>query len=107
MFKVRTFCLALLIPLLLDLLVFFAALPTRADSLVQIKRSSEEVQTGCRELEVRSEEEEEEEDFSFGGLPASSQRYQSSFDFRRLECAVSQSFFLPARSFGWKMPLRI
>lgn len=106
MLKVRTFCLALLIPLLLDLLVFFTAQPTRENSSTRIKQGCEEVQEGFRELEECSEEEEEEE-FSFGGLLAASLLRFDCRDFHALEPATVRLFLLPARSFGWKMPLRI
>lgn len=107
MFKVRTFCLILLIPLLLDLLVFFTLQPMQDESQTRFRQSCEDVQTAFRELEERSEEEEEEDEYFFGRLLASSQLCLYALDFQRLEPAVWKSSMLPTRSLGWKMPLRI
>lgn len=100
----RTILLALLIPLLLDLLVFFSALPTSDDPQARIEQRTEEVQPGFRELEERSEEEDE---ISFGDLLADSMLSIRIIDFQRLEMAEQQAAFQFARALGWSMPLRI
>lgn len=94
----------LLIPLLLDLLVFFAIQPTtHRDLKTGFEQEAEEVCEGLYEVEERVEEESE---FLCTGLPASQQIYIfSAFGFsKRIFLSPSAAASLAC---GWRMPLLI
>ncbi|VGO17304.1 hypothetical protein PDESU_05900 [Pontiella desulfatans] len=101
----RPFLIALLIPLLLDLLVFFTVLPASGQRFQTcIEQETEEVCEGFFKAEERVEEEVE---FLCGVLPPSQQPCCiASFGFSR------RMFFCPSAtsaslSCGWRMPLLI
>jgi hypothetical protein len=106
MLKVRTVCFALLIPLLLELMVYCTALSPRTDRETRVIPDSEQDRIGFQRLE-EPRGEAEEDDSSFGGLQTASHLSIKPMVFQSLEIGSLQSFALPVRAIGWMMPLRI
>ena len=104
--KNRTILLALLIPLLLELLVFFTAIPSRKNSEQNRFGQTEEICDAFAEFECEETTDEESERHVFGLSPA--QQFHLNTDLICSKCTFScLSAIAAPMARGWRMPLRI
>jgi len=104
--KNRTILFALLIPLLLDLLVFFtSAAPRHRSESSRFKQRSEEVVEAGQEIGEELEEEEETEFLHAALPPGASRLFRPDLCSKR--CFFTPSEFVALQPFGWSMPLLI
>lgn len=106
MLRHRNILIALLIPLLLDLLVFFTAIPSASEGQYGSRFEQQKTETfeGLCEREERVEEEDE---FSFHGLCFQNRIQIINPVFCGANRVLTAQSVDSPLSFGWKMPLRI